>query len=91
VLWPLADDVTTRFLALAAACLIFVFVVFAALLVRLMRRRREMHAITCPENRRPALVVVQRSPDVGDDAVVDCSRWHDGKRDCSQRCLERAS
>jgi hypothetical protein len=42
----------------------------------------------CPENDdRPALIVVERSPD--GDTVARCSRWHDRRLDCGERCLDR--
>ena len=89
---PVATDIGTKLTALCAVSLIFVFAVFAALLGRFMRKRREIRSVTCPENRRHALVILQRSPDgAGFDIVVDCSRWHDGTLDCGRRCLERAA
>jgi len=75
-------------MVLFAIGVIFVLAVFVAVLGRLIRNRREISTVTCPENHRRALVVLHRSPDgAGYDAVAHCSLWHDGQVDCGQRCL----
>jgi hypothetical protein len=89
-MWPLIPvmpDVATELRLLAALSVAFVFAVFAVLWHRILRRRRALRAVTCPENGRPSLVVLR--PD--GDGVTDCSRWHDGKLDCGERCVGRAS
>ena len=89
---PVAMDVGTQLAALFVVSVIFVFAVFIALLGRLARRRRSIRTVTCPENRRRALVVLERWPDgAGYGIVVHCSRWHDGTLDCGQRCLDQAA
>ena len=87
-LLPPAHDLTPLFTPALLASLIVVLVVFAGLLVRgALRTRRVIRTVTCPENDRPALVVVNRDPK--GDVVVDCSQWHDRPLDCGERCLAR--
>ena len=96
-MWPLTympeyPDTGWQLAALFAASVIFVFAVFAMLLRRLTRTRREMLGLACPVDRRRALVVVQRSADgPWYDRVVHCSKWHDGQVDCGQRCVDKAA
>ena len=93
-MWPLpplppASDVSAHLTLLFAISVIFVLGVLVALVVRMARgKRRTMRTVMCPENDdRPALIVVERSPD--GDTVARCSRWHDRRLDCGERCLDR--
>jgi len=76
-----------------AASLVFVLAVFVAIFVRVMRERREFRVIECPDDRRRALIVVNRAAEGSEyDAVTDCSRWHGGKPPaCEGRCLASAA
>jgi hypothetical protein len=90
-LWPAplspTYDVTGMLVPAFAASLLVVFAVLAALLVRMGRgTRRAIRTVTCPEDRRPALILVKRTADR--EAVADCSRWHDRRLDCGGQCLE---
>jgi hypothetical protein len=91
-MWPttlsLAPDVEAHLALLGGVATAFVVVVLLVLLVTRRRRRREILRVTCPENQGRATIVVDPSPDDGShDAVVRCSRWHDGRLDCGERCV----
>jgi len=87
---PIVPEIRGQLMVMCALAVAFVTAVFVAILARRVRSRREIRALTCPENHRRALVVLQRSPDgVDHDRVVRCSRWHDGELDCGERCLPR--
>jgi membrane protein implicated in regulation of membrane protease activity len=96
-MWPLthlhtSPDVAWQLTAFLAVSVVFVFAVFAMLLRRLTRTRREIRTVTCPVAHRRALVIVQRSADgAAYDVAVHCSQWHDGKLDCGQQCVEKAA
>ena len=96
-MWPLMPvpvdpDVSAQLAVLCAVSIIFVLGVLAVLLGRLTRNRREIFKVTCPENHGRALVIMHQSPDgAGYDAVSHCSRWHDGRLDCGQRCLSQVA
>lgn len=84
---PVTTDVSTAFTLLFVASLIFVLAAFAAMLGRMACSRRNICRVTCPENRRPALVVVRPSPDPAHATIAYCSRWRDQPLACAQRCL----
>jgi hypothetical protein len=92
-MWPvmlLPADVNVQLQMLTAAALILVYAVLVAGSVHFCRNRRRLRTVTCPEDGDRALVAVRGSPDgPTDDVVVDCSRWHDGERDCGHGCLRR--
>ena len=82
------DDMTASLMPLFVASLLIVFAALAGLLLRMGRRtRRVMRTVTCPDQRRPALVLVKRTAER--DTVADCSLWHDRPLDCDGRCLAR--
>ena len=83
---PPTYDLTASLAPVFVASLLVVFAALAGLLLRMGRgTRRVMRTVTCPELRRPALVLVKRTADR--DAVADCSLWHDRPLDCNGRCL----
>ena len=89
---PVSSETGWQLGALFVVTVGFVFAVFAMLLGRLTRKGREIRKVTCPIDRRRALVIVQRSADgPAYDLAVHCSRWHDDNLDCGQRCLARAA
>ena len=96
-MWPFtflaaSPDVGWQLAGIFAVSVLFVFAVFAMLLRELTRKRREIRRVRCPIDHRRALVIVQRSADgTAYDMAVHCSRWHDGKLDCGQHCVEKAA
>ena len=85
---PPAYDVTVSLTPAFVASLLVVFAALVGLLVRMGRApHRTIRTVTCPEQRRPALILVKRTVDR--DTIADCSRWHDRPLDCGGRCLER--
>ena len=66
--------------------------VFAFLLVRLTRERREFWVVRCPEDGRRVLVRFHRAPEGHYDEVVDCSYLGIGVAPtCSRGCLPKAA
>ena len=97
-MWPLLPELLTRdvngqvtLLFASAIAVVLVLDVFLARLGDILRKRRLIRTVMCPENDdRPALVVVDRSLGAADSHVVaHCSRWHDRRLDCGERCLDQ--
>jgi hypothetical protein len=73
--------------ALFAVAAIFLLAVFGLLLGRLARDTREIRTLTCPEDQRRALVLIRSSKFPAGRAIAECSRWHDRRLPCGERCL----
>lgn len=89
-MWPtplrLTPDVEAHLALLGAVAAVFVVAVLLALLGMRRWRRRAIRVVTCPEDDARAMIAVQRAPD-HEDHVIDCSRWHDGRLACGERCI----